>query len=229
MPLPPAPLVTSWLLICRLQGLVGFEGFPGLKSMEHCLKYTSILWHSLFLDIVDFISFLSPWMTILAQFGSPWEPFGTIFVIKWNTGELKGTLKGPRIDFKWFLMDFGKPFGHHFGPPFHIFCDLKRQKACLDCRREFDWLLNGKSPDFRCPNLSIYIVNTVVFIRFHIFMFFVKLMILGFHFDLILDTLGGLGRPLWWFSGVLEIPWNFNEFQGLPRDTPSREHPPGGW
>ena len=31
-PLPPAPLATSWLLICRLDG---FERFVGLKSLEN--------------------------------------------------------------------------------------------------------------------------------------------------------------------------------------------------
>ena len=51
------------------------------------------------MDIVDFISFQSPWITILAQFGGPWDPFGTILVIKWDTDALKGTLEGPRMDF----------------------------------------------------------------------------------------------------------------------------------
>ena len=36
-----------------------------------------------------------------------------------------------------FLMDFGDPFGHQFGSLFDIFYDLKRQKACLDCRHYF--------------------------------------------------------------------------------------------
>ena len=55
-------------------------------------------------------------------------------------------------------------------------------------------------------------VNIVVFIRFHFFDFFMNLMISGTCLDLILDTFGGLGRPIWWFLGywrLLEILMNF--------------------
>ena len=121
------------------------------------------------------------------------------------------------MDFGWFLMDFGSPFGHHFGSLFDIFCHLDRQKVCLDCRYDFYRLLNGKPADFWCPNLSICMVNTDVFIRCHFFDIFVNLMILGTNLDLILDTSGGLGRPVWWFLGVLEIPWNFIDFQDHPK------------
>ena len=121
------------------------------------------------------------------------------------------------MDFGWFLKDFGSPFGHHFGSLFEIFCHLDRQKVCLDCRYDFYRLLNGKPADFWCPHLSIYMVNTDVFIRYHFFDFFVNLMILGTNLDLILDTSGGLGRPVWWFLGVLEIPWNFIDFQDHPK------------
>ena len=51
------------------------------------------------MDIVDFASFQIPWITILAQFGSPWDHFGTILVTKWDADALKGTLKGPMMDF----------------------------------------------------------------------------------------------------------------------------------
>ena len=60
------------------------------------------------------------------------------------------------------------------------------------------------------------IANTCVFIRFHFFNIFVILMTSGTSWDLILDTFGGLGRPFWWFVGVLEIHWNFIDFQDLP-------------
>ena len=100
------------------------------------------------LDIVDFHLLLRSWVTILAHFGGPWDHFGTILVIKWDTDALKGTLEGPRMDFGLFLMDFGSPFGHHFGSLFDIFCHLDRQKVCLDCRYDFYRLLNGKPADF---------------------------------------------------------------------------------
>ena len=93
-------------------------------------------------------------------------------------------------------MDFGSPFGHHFGSLFDIFCHLDRQKVCLDCRHDFYRLLNGKPASNDSPNLSIYIVNTDVFVRYQFFNFFLNLMILGTILDLIVDTSGGLGRPV---------------------------------
>ena len=35
--------------------------------------------------------------------------FDTMLVIRWGTDALRGTLKGPRMDFHGFLMDFGSP------------------------------------------------------------------------------------------------------------------------
>ena len=61
------------------------------------------------------------------------------------------------------------------------------------------------------------IVNTVVFIRFHFFNIFVILMSSGTSWDLILVTLGGLGAPFLWFSGVLDMYWNFSDFQDHPK------------
>ena len=58
------------------------------------------------------------------------------------------------------------------------------------------------------------IVNS--FIRFHFFSIFVILMSAGTSWDLILDTFGGLGKPFLWFSGVLDMHWNFIDFQDHP-------------
>ena len=66
--------------------------------MEHCLKYALFLVTQFVVVLLIFISFQSPWITILAQFGGPWDPFGTILVIKWDTDALKGTLEVPRMD-----------------------------------------------------------------------------------------------------------------------------------
>ena len=59
-------------------------------------------------------------------------------------------------------------------------------------------------------------VNTVVFIGFHVFVVLVILMISGTCLDLIFETFGGLGRPFLWFLGVVEIHWNFIDFQDHP-------------
>ena len=76
-------------------------------------------------------------MSILAPFGGPWVPFWDNFAIKWVTDALRGTLEGPKVDFQRFLMDFGSPFGDHFGSLFDIFCDLKHHEICLVCRHDF--------------------------------------------------------------------------------------------
>ena len=60
-------------------------------------------------------------------------------------------------------------------------------------------------------------VNTDVFMRFHFFDFFVILMTSGTSRELILDTFGGLETPFWWFLGVLDMHWNFTDFQDLPK------------
>ena len=60
------------------------------------------------------------------------------------------------------------------------------------------------------------IVNNCVFIRFHFFDFFMNLMISGPCLELIFDTFEGLGRPFKWFSGVLDMHWNFVDFQDHP-------------
>ena len=83
-----------------------------------------------------------------------WVSLGSILVIKLSKDAHRGALEGPRIDFSWFLMDFGSPSGDHFGLLFHIVCDLKCTKACLDCMHEFWWILIGKSCEFWCSNLS---------------------------------------------------------------------------
>ena len=37
---------------------------------------------------------------------------------------------------------------------FHNLCDLRHQKACLDCRHDSAWLLIGKLAEFWCPHFS---------------------------------------------------------------------------
>ena len=76
-------------------------------------------------------------MTILAPFGSPRASFWDHFAIKWVTDALRGTLEGQEWMFNVFFMDFGSPFGDHFGSLFDVFCDLRHQKACLVCRHDF--------------------------------------------------------------------------------------------
>ena len=80
------------------------------------------------------------------------DHFGVILVIKWVTDAPRGTLNGPRVDFHRFFVDFGSPIGDPLGSLFCIFCDLRYQKACLDCRSVFD--------DFLMENMSHFDVPT---------------------------------------------------------------------
>ena len=143
-PLPPAPLATSGLLICRLKWLmIGRNRKTGFQDWNQWInmKYINLFVTCLIIGFCWFFAFFyGPQMTILGTFGGPWAPFCNHFTIKWVTDALRGSLEGPRVDFSWFLMDFGFPFGDNFGSLFDIFCHLKRQKACLDCRHDYCWL-----------------------------------------------------------------------------------------
>ena len=55
------------------------------------------------------------------------------------------------------------------------------------------------------------IVNTMVFVRFHVFDFWLIFMISGTSWDLNLEVFGGLQASFWGFLRVLENDWNFNE------------------
>ena len=61
------------------------------------------------------------------------------------------------------------------------------------------------------------IVNKSVFIRFHFFHFFMNLMISGPCLDLILDTFRQSWETNLVILGVLEIHWNFIDFQDHPK------------
>ena len=58
-------------------------------------------------------------------------------------------------------------------------------------------ILDWKIYSFLMSQTLKNVVNTDVFIKCHCFVFLVNLMILDTNLDLILDTFGGLGRPVW--------------------------------
>ena len=121
-------------------------------------------------------------------------------------------------------MDLGSPIGDPSASFFSYFLWFEQYKITFGLQScflmifewKFSWILMSQ------PLKSI--VNTCVFIRFHFFNIFVILMTSGTSWDLILDTFGGLETPFWWFLGVLDMHWNFIDFQDLPK---LRE--PGCW
>ena len=105
--------------------------------MDNNEEYESVCYILDYWIWLIFKSFQAPQVTSLNPFGGPWTPFWHHFAIKWATDAHRGTQEGPKLDFQRFLMDFGSPFGDHVGSFFDIFCHLKHQKTCLDCRRDF--------------------------------------------------------------------------------------------
>ena len=61
------------------------------------------------------------------------------------------------------------------------------------------------------------IVNSSFFHEVSLFNISVIFMTSGTSWDLFLVTLGGLGTPFLWFSGVLDMHWNFIDFQDHPK------------
>ena len=142
-------------------------------------------------------------MTILAPFGRPWTILASFW---WSSGARMHAEEPWKVPV-WILndfMDFGPPIRTPFCITVWYFLSFGVSKSSHD----FCWLLNCKSADFWCPNLSIYMVHTNVLLRFHFVDFFMDLMLSGPCLDLILDTLPGLGSRIWWFLGywrLLEI------------------------
>ena len=94
------------------------------------------------------------WDAIWRHVGVLGRQFGTILVIIGCKGALRRVLECPNIDFHRFLMIFRWPVGITLGSLFDNLCDLRHQKACLDCRHASWWFLIGKIDDVWCPNLS---------------------------------------------------------------------------
>ena len=129
-------------------------------------------------------------------------------------------LESPPMTFRW-------PIGTTLESLVHVWHEWWHQKACLDCRRDSSRCLIRIVIDFWCPCRST--VNEIVFIRCLLSDFLLSWMTLASNSDQILVTLEGLGAPIWWFVGLLYRHWNFNEFQGVTRDTPSWGTGPGWW
>ena len=146
-----------------------------------------------------------------------WVSLGSILVIKLSKDAHRGALQGPRIDFSWFLMDFGSPSGDHFGSLFHIICDLKCTKACLDCMHEFWWILSENLVIFDGPTSQKYCKYWCFheISLFRLFRYFDDFRyLLGPHFghfwrswDTILMIFGCIGHALkfHWFSGPPQV------------------------
>ena len=115
------------------------------------------------------------------------------------------------------LMDFGSPSGDHFGSLFHIICDLKCTKACLDCMHEFWWFLIGNLVIFDGPTSQKYGKHWCLheISLFRLFRYFDDFRyLLGPHFghfsrswDTILMIFGCIGHALkfHWFSGPTQV------------------------
>ena len=149
-PLPPAPLATSWLLICRLKGLAGFE----LKLREHCLEY--FFWRrQLSLDCW----FSSSFRVLGSPFWLTSEVLGTILVPFWWSSGTQMHPKEPWELPRWILDDLlwilGPPLGTIFDH-FLIFSVIWSLKKHV-------WIVGVIFTDFWIENLLISDVPTYEF------------------------------------------------------------------
>ena len=119
--------------------------------------------------------------------------------------------------FDGFWVPLWQPFWVTF--PYYLWFEVHKSLLGLHARilMNFDWKILSRFLWILMFQPLKSIVNIYVFMRFHFFDFFVILMTSGTSWDLILDTFGGLGRPFWWFVGVLDMHWNFIDFQDHPK------------
>ena len=163
-PLPPAPLATSWLLICRSEGSAGFQRFAGLKALENSVirnifpsRLDSFCFSNCQLGPVglrsDLLIFRSLGGPFFEHFGVLGHYFHTILVTIGCKGSLRRDLECSGVEFHRFSLDLGSPIGDRSGSLFDILFDLNWPKSHLDRRHSFWWFLNWKSCDFWCPHL----------------------------------------------------------------------------
>ena len=164
-PLPPAPLATSWLLICRSEGSAGFQRFAGLKALENSVirnifpsRLDSFCFSNCQLVPVgsrsDLLIFRGLGGPFFEHFGVLGHYFNTILVTIGCKGSLRRDLECSRVEFHRFSMDLGSPIGDHSGSLFDILFDLKCPKSHLDRRHPLWWFLNWTPCDLWCPHLS---------------------------------------------------------------------------
>ena len=151
---------------------------------------------------------------------------GTIFQAFWVLGHYFFIIlviigcKGPlRRDRDCFLVFFYGFWVYNWRPSciaFSCFLWFEQFKITFGLQSRFLMIFERKLCWILMSQPLKSIVNTSVFIKFHFFKMFVILMTSGTSWDLILDTFGSLGRPFWWFVGVLETHWNFIDFHASP-------------
>ena len=155
-PLPPAPLVTSWLLICRVKGLAGFQGFPGLKLREHCLEY-------IFLAaalVIGHCWFSSSFKVLGSPFWLTLEVLGTILAPFWWSS---GTQMHPKEPWKvpgWILDDFW----WILGLPWDTILDHFLIVSVIWIVKKHVWIVGMTFIDFWMETLLISDVSTYQFI-----------------------------------------------------------------
>ena len=178
---------------------------------------------------MDFCDFWLPLGSPHDHFGSIWRSLGSILGQFYNQVRHRCTERDPGRSQGGFLMifdGFWVSLWRPFWITFWYFLSFEVSKSMFGLQA---WLLltfELKICWFLMSQPLIYIVNTDVFFRFHIFDFFMNLMISGSCLDLILDTFGSLGTPIWWFLGywrLLETLMNFRVPPGPPQAEWTRQ------
>ena len=152
-------------------------------------------------------------------FGSSWRSLGTILAPFCNQVGHGCTQMDSGRSQDGFLMifeTFWVPLWTPFWVIFWYVLSFEAPKDMFGLQTWFSTIFEWKICWFVMSQPIKSIVNNSVFIRFRFFDFFMNLMISGPCLDLILDTFEGLGRPFKWFFGVLDMHWNFVDFQDHP-------------
>ena len=152
-------------------------------------------------------------------FGSSWRSLGTIlapFCNQVGHGCTQMDSGRSQDGFSMIFETFWVPLWTPFWVIFWYFLSFEAPKDMFGLQTWFSTIFEWKICWFVMSQPIKSIVNNCVFIRFHFFDFFMNLMISGPCLDLILDTFEGLGRPFKWFFGVLDMHWNFADFQDHP-------------
>ena len=136
---------------------------------------------------------------------------------------------GPLGEFLTIFGGFWVPHGRHCWVTFCYFMCFEVSKSRFGLQARFLMISDAKICWFLMSQPLKNIVNTAVFIRFHVFGFLLILMVSGTSWDLNLEVFGCLQASFWGFLRVLENHWNFIGFYGLASRLQNPAPMVSGW
>ena len=121
--------------------------------------------------------------------------------------------------------EFWMPYWDHFWVTFWYFMWVGVSKSMFGLQARFLMIFDWRNRWFLMSAPLKNIINTVVFVRFHIFVFLLILMIFG----MLWDTLWIPGSRFLWICAVLVNPLNLNGFLDVGGETQNLKFLGSGW